>query len=72
MRLLTSRDGDLSLCSDKNGEKALDDNNPSKQIIINNHGTEVNKGNIRGQLLLEHIFGFRRTFTKIKKLSDFI
>ena len=62
MRLLTSKDRDLSSCFDKNGEKALDDNNPLKKFLINNHGEDVNKGKIQGQLPLEHIFGFCKSF----------
>ena len=62
MRLLTSRDGDLSSYFDKNGEAVLDDDNPLKQILINNHAVEANKGRIKGHLPLEHIFGFCKTF----------
>ena len=62
MSLLTSKDSDLSSCFDKNGEKAIDDNNPLKKITINNHGEEINKVKIKGQLPLEHIFGFCKTF----------
>ena len=36
-RLLTSKDGDLSSYFDKNGETDLDNDNPLKQILINNH-----------------------------------
>ena len=64
MCLLTSKDSDLSSCFDKNGEKALDDNNPLKQILINNHATDVNKSKIKEQLPLEHIFGVCRPFEK--------
>ena len=48
MRLLTSKVGDLSFYFDKNGESVIDDNNPLKQILINNHAEEVNKGKIKG------------------------
>ena len=65
MRFITSKDSDVSSCFDKNGEKTLDDSNPLKQILINNHAAEVNKGKIKGQLSLEHIFGFCKTFIKI-------
>ena len=47
--LLTSKGSDLSSCFDKNVGKALDDNNPMKQILINNHAEEVNNGKIKGQ-----------------------
>ena len=71
MRLLTSRDSDLSSYFDKNGEPVLDDTNPLKQILIINHAVEANKGKIKGQLALEHIFGFCRTFKKITKNLGF-
>ena len=64
MRLLTSKDGDLSSYFDKNGESVLDNDKPLKQILINNHAVEVNKGKIKGQLALEYIFGFCKTFKK--------
>ena len=38
-----------------------------KQKLINNHAVEVNKSKIKGQLALEHIFGFCTTFKKITK-----
>ena len=71
MRLLTSKDSDLSSYFDKNGESVLDNNNPLKKILINNHAIEANKGRIKGQLSLEHIFGFCRTFKKITKNLGF-
>ena len=48
MGLLTSKDSDLSSYFDKNGESALDNDNPLKQILINNHAVEVNKGTVKG------------------------
>ena len=71
MRLLTSKDGDLSSYIDKNGEAVIDDNKPLKRILINNHAVEVNKGKIKGQLALEHIFRFCKTFKKITKNLGF-
>ena len=71
MRLSTSKDSDLSSCSDKNGEKALDDNNPLKQILFNNHAEDVNKGEIKVQLPLEHILEFCWTIKKITKNLGF-
>ena len=62
MRLLTSKNADLSSYFDKDGESVIDDNNPSKQILINNHPVEANKGKIKGQLPLQNIFGFCKTF----------
>ena len=71
MRLLTSKDGDLSSYFDKNGEAVINDDNPLKKILINNHAVEANKGRFKGQLALEHIFGFCRTFKKITKNLGF-
>ena len=34
----------------------------------NNNGQEVNIGKIKGQFLLEHVFGFCKTFKKITKI----
>ena len=72
MRLLTSKDGDLFSYFDKNGESVLDNDNPLKQILINNHAQEVNKGKIKGQLALEHTFGFCKTFKEKQKILEFI
>ena len=71
MRLLTSKDGDLSSYLDKNGESVLNNDNPLKQILINNHAVEASKGRIKGQLELQHIFGFCKTFKKITKNLGF-
>ena len=71
MRLLTSKDADLSSYFDKNGESVIDIDNPLKQILINNHAVEVNKGRIKGHLALENIFGFCKTFKKITKNLGF-
>ena len=43
-------------------------------MLINNHdfvGQEDNKGKIKGQLPLEHIFGFCKTFKKVTKNLGF-
>ena len=71
MRLLTSKDADLSSYFDKNGESVIDNNNTLKQILINNHDIEVNKGRVKGHLALENIFGFCKTFEKITKNLGF-
>ena len=71
MRLLTSKDNDLSSYFDKNGEAVINNDNPLKQILINNHDVDANKGNIKGHLALEHIFGFCKTFKKITKNLGF-
>ena len=71
MRLLTSKDSDLSSYFDKNGESVIDNDNPLKKILINNHAQEANKGKLKGHLALENIFGFCRTFKKITKNLGF-
>ena len=71
MRMITSKDSDLSSYFDKNGESVIDNDNPLKKILINNHAVEANKGKIKGQLPLEHIFGFCKTFKKITKNLGF-
>ena len=71
MRFLTSKDGDLSSYFDKNGGAVINDINPLKRILINNHAIEANKGKIKGHLALEHIFGFCKTFKKITKILGF-
>ena len=71
MRLLTSKDGDLSSYFDKKGESVLDHTNPLKKILIKNHAAEANKGRNKGHLSLEHIFGFCKTFKKITKNLGF-
>ena len=55
----------------KNGEKALNEKNLSKQVKNNNHTEHANKGKIKGHLNLEHIFGFCKTFKKITKNLGF-
>ena len=62
LRLLTSKDGDLFSHFDKNGETVINIDNPLKQIIINNHAVDANKGKIKGHLATEHIFVFFKTF----------
>ena len=71
MRLLTSKDADLSSYFDKNGESVIDNDNPLKQILINNHTVDANKGRVKGHLALENIFGFCKTFKKITKNLGF-
>ena len=71
MRLLTSKDADLSSYFDKNGESAIDEHIFLKKISIDNHAVEINKGKIKGYLALEHIFGFCKTFKKITKNLGF-
>ena len=69
MRALTSKDGDLLSHFDQIDETPAASNYTSlKQMLINNH-IEANRGKIRGQLLLEDIFGFCKTFKKTKNLG---
>ena len=42
-----------------------------KQILINYRATPAKKDKIKGQLGLEHIFGFRKTWKKITKNLGF-
>ena len=77
MRVLTSKDGDLLSQFDNitegNGNAAFDSTS-LKKMLIDNHkfvGQEVNKGKIKGQLALEHISGFCRSFKKITKNFGF-
>ena len=73
MRLLTSKDGDLSSYFDKNGEAVINNDNPLEQILINNQAVDANKGRIKGHLALEHIVGSCKSFKKIiKKLGFYL
>ena len=77
MRVLFSKDGDLLSQFDNINEGNTDDDFDStslKKMLIDNHnviGQEVNKGKIRGQLALENIFGFCKSFKKITKNLGF-
>ena len=68
MRLLTQKDGDLSSYFDKinEAEDGIGDST-LKKILIDSHTNEDNRGRIRANLPLEHIFGFCKTFNKITK-----
>ena len=78
LRAITSEDGDLLWHFDKINEKTgtgvvTADNIKStslKKMLINNHQS-ANKGKIRSQLPLEHLFGFCKTFIKITKNLGF-
>ena len=67
MRLLTSKVSDLSSYFIKKDESVIDNNNVLKQILIDNHAEQVNKGRIKGKLALEHILGFCKNFRKTTK-----
>ena len=74
MRSSTSNDGDLLSHFDKISERntAADFNGSAfKQMLIDNHTVEANKGKIKGQLPIEHVFGFCKTFEKITKNLGF-
>ena len=74
MRTRTSKNGDLLSHFDRfnDGDTNASINNPSlKQKLTDNHNLPVNRGKIRGQLPLEHIFGFCKTFKKITKNLGF-
>ena len=73
LRVLTSKDGDLLSQFDniKEGNGDADfDSTSLKKMLINNHDL-ANKGKIKGQLPLEHIFGFCKSFEKITKNLGF-
>ena len=72
MRALTSKDGDLLSQFDKTYEAEAENENTSvKHLLINNHDVAANKGKIKGQLQLEYIFGFCKTFKKTTKQLRF-
>ena len=80
MRIVSSRDGDLLSQFDSIDEKVGNDEHATTAIIqdkslhkmlIANHENDPNRGKIKGQLPLEHIFGFRITL-KTANLQDII
>ena len=75
VRSLTYKDGDLLSYFDKffdTDENASMNNNSINDRLINNHGEPDNRGRLKIQLPLEHIFGFWKTFKKITKKLAFI
>ena len=65
MRLLTTKHGDLSHYLQKVNVSEAENNNRSlKQIFSDNHTIAANEGTIKGQLALEHFFGFCKTYKK--------
>ena len=69
MKSLISNDGDLLSQFDNINEGETQDDIRSASLhkmLINNH-IEANRGKIKGQLHLEDIFGFCKTFKKITK-----
>ena len=79
MRCLTSKDGDLLSQFDNMNEEEepvaeIEDNiknNSLKKMLSNNQTTDVNKGKIKSQLVLEHKFGFCETFKNVSKNLGF-
>ena len=80
MRVVSSRDGDLLSQFDNIDEKVGADEDATTDIIqdtslhkmlIANHENGPNRGKIKGQLPLEHIFGFCKTFKKVTKNLGF-
>ena len=71
MRLLTSKDSDLSSCYGKDGENALKNNNVLKHLIFSNHVKEADKWKFSGHLGIAHVFGFCKTFKKVTRNLGF-
>ena len=68
MTALTSKHGNLLPHFDNinEGNRLADFNStPVKQMLSDNHTEAANKGKTEGQVPLEHVFGFCRTFKKI-------
>ena len=80
MRLASSRDGDLISQFDNINEE-IDADEPAtsnniritslNKMLITNLEENANRGNIKGQLFLEHIFGFCKTFEMVTKNLGF-
>ena len=66
MPVLTSKDGDLLACFDKIKENTIN-NTSLKELLLDNHTTPANKGQMFGILRIEHFFEFCKTFKKITK-----
>ena len=74
MRSETSKDGDLLSHFDKfnDGDTKASINNTSlKELLIDNHLVVANKGKVKGQLSLEDIIGFCKSFKKITENLGF-
>ena len=74
MGVLTSKDGDILSQFDNINESNTDDDFDStslKKILIDNHKKDADRGKIKAQLPLEHIFGFCKSFKKITKNLGF-
>ena len=79
MKVTSKKDGDLLSQFDNINEndipilKQLADfrtsqisDTPQQKMLLNNH-TDANKGKVKGYMYLEDIFGFCKTFMKVKK-----
>ena len=74
MKSLTSKDGDLISQFDNinEGETEVNIRTTSlHKMLINNYDDDANRGKIQGQLPLEDIFGFCKSFKKITKNLGF-
>ena len=80
MRVVSSRDGDLlsqfdnineNVGADEHATTAIIQDTSLHKMLIANHENDPNRGKIKGQLPLEHIFGFCKTFKKVTKNLGF-
>ena len=82
MKVISNKDGVLLSQFDNNNENVIPflerladlpiqiRDTPHQKMLIDNH-TDANKGKIIGHLLLEDIFGFCKSFTKVTKNLGF-
>ena len=70
MRHITSEGKDLNYFFDRIKENGID-NTSLKQTPFNNHDIVANKCKIKGELPLEHVIGFCKTFEKTTKNLGF-
>ena len=74
MRVLTSKDGDLLSQFDNISEGNTDadfESTSLKNMLIDNHDNDADRGKIKAQLPLEHIFEFCKSFKKVTKNLGF-
>ena len=74
VRVLTSKDGDLLSQFDNINEGNKNDDFDStslKQMLIDNHEDDADRGKIKAQLAHEQIFGFCKSFKKVTKNLGF-
>ena len=70
MRFITTKGGDFISCLDKINEINVE-NTSLKQKLFNNHVIDANEGRRKGQLSLEQLFGFCKTFENVSKNLGF-